>query len=546
MPDFDLIIKNARIHDGTGSPSFFGFLAVKEGKVGLLREGKLSLDLSAKEVLDAEELCLSPGFIDSHSHADEVIFVNPEREQVLRMGVTTEIAGQCGHTESPYPEDVDEKLYNMASGNFGGRPYENFAALAGAVEKLPLGVNEAWFTGHGALRTSVLGFENRKATDAEIEKMRELLAREMESGALGFTTGLAYVPGIYSDVRELSGIAEGMKPYGGIYSSHTRSESAGLFDAVKECIDVGRATGLRANISHFKACYPEFWDRMDRALSMVDEAIAEGVDVTMDAYPYIAVSTTTLSAMPSQFLTRGAEAFAESLSDPSVREAIRREIYEIDSPDWDNALKHAGPDRFLVVCAEDTPEYEGLSYTQIAERLRMEPFDAVLWMLEKNHGHITDVRFIMCEENVEKVLAHPVCTVGSDGIWKKGRDRTCHPRAFGTFPRYLGHYIRERGILSREEGIRRITGMPAERYGLCRMNAERSAGAGKGVLLPGFDADLVLFDYDTIKDGGDFKNPFTLNEGIEKVFVGGKTVLRENELTGIAAGKFLRRGCFAR
>ena len=542
MPDFDLIIKNARIYNGTGKPSFFGFLSVKEGKICLCSEGKPGCDISSVETTDAEGLCLSPGFIDSHSHADEVIFVNPEREQVLRMGVTTEIAGQCGHTESPYPKDVDTKLYGMASGNWGGRPYENFAALASDVEKLPLCVNEAWFTGHGALRTSVLGFENRKAAEQEIAQMRELLAREMEGGALGFTTGLAYVPGIYSDVRELSGIAMGMKPYGGIYSSHTRSESAGLFDAVKECIEVGRAAGLRANISHFKACYPEFWDRMDEALAMVDRAIAEGIDITMDAYPYIAVSTTTLSAMPAKFLDRGAEAFAESLACPDVREAVRHEIYDVDSPDWDNALKHAGPDRFLVVCAEDTPEYEGLTYTEIAERLGLEPFDAVLWMLRKNHGNITDVRFIMCEENVEKVLSHPVCTVGSDGIWKKGRDRTCHPRAFGTFPRYLGHYIREREILSREEGIRRITGMPAERYGLCRLNGERSAGAGKGYLLPGFDADMVLFDYETIKDGGDFKNPFTPNEGIEKVFMGGKAVLIENELTGITAGRFLRRG----
>lgn len=529
MPDFDLIIENVRIYDGTGASPFHGHVAVKNGKIAAVQKDRFPE--TASERIDAAGLSLSPGFIDSHSHADEEIFTNPGRDHVLRMGVTTEIAGQCGHTESPYPEDVDPKLYSMASGNFGGHPYASFSRLASDAEKLPLGVNEAWFTGHGALRTSVMGFENRKAAEEEICSMKSLLQEEMEGGALGFSTGLAYVPGIYSDVRELSELAKVLKPYGGIYTSHTRSESAGLFDAVQEVIDIARIAGVTGNISHFKACYPDFWDRMDEALSMVDAARAEGLDITMDAYPYIAVSTTTLSAMPSAFLTGGAEAFAESLSDPSVREAVRKEIYEIDSPTWDNALKHAGPERFLVVSASETPEYEGLTYTEIAERLSLDPFDAVVWMLQKNHGHVMDVRFIMTEENVEKVLRHPVCTVGSDGIWIKERDRTCHPRALGTFPRYLGHYIRERGILSREEGIRRITGLPALRYGL----------SGKGFLLPGYDADLVLFDYDSIRDGGDFQDPFRKNEGIEKVFLAGELVLSENEPTGSRKGKFLRR-----
>lgn len=533
----DLLIKNAVVYDGTGAPAFHGGIAVADGKIAeVYREGDgkdLPADCDAAEVIDAGGQDLAPGFIDSHSHADEVMAVDSERLQVLQMGVTTEVAGQCGHTSSPYPRDVDEKLFRMASGAFGGTHHESFGEMMDSCKDLPLGTNQAWFTGHGALRTWAMGFANRKAGEEEIALMRNLLEKEMQGGALGFSTGLAYVPGIYSDVHEIAGIARALKPWGGIYTSHSRSESAGLFDAVKECIDVGREAGVPVNISHFKACYPEFWDRMDRALAMIDEANAEGVSVTLDAYPYIAVSTTTLSAMPSQFLERGAEAFAESLADPEIREAVRKEIFVIDSPTWDNALKHAGADHFLVVCAEDTPEIEGLTYTELAAKLGMEdPFDAVCWALQKNHGHITDVRFIMCEENVEKVLAHPLCTVGSDGIWKKGRDRTCHPRAFGTFPRYLGHYVRDRKILSREEGIHRITGMPAARYGL----------KGKGVIRSGMDADLVLFDYASIADGGDFKNPFIPNRGISRVLMAGKTVLKDNEPAGRPAGKFLRRG----
>jgi len=531
----DLLIKNANIYDGTGAPAFQGSLAVSNGKIAaVFREGdgrNRPADCDAAEVIDAKGLDLAPGFIDSHSHADEVIAVNSDRTHVLQMGVTTEVAGQCGHTASPYPADVDEKLFRMASGAYGVTHHESFGEMLDSYRDLPLGPNQAWFTGHGALRTWAMGFANRKASEEEIALMRDLLDKEMQGGALGFSTGLAYVPGIYSDVHEIAGIAKALKPYGGIHTSHSRSESAGLFDAVKECIDVGREAGVPVNISHFKTCYPDFWDRMDQALSMIDDANAEGLTVTIDAYPYIAVSTTTLSAMPSQFLDKGAEAFAESLSIPEIREAVRKEIFEIDSPTWDNALKHAGADRFLVVCAEETPEIEGLSYTEIAARLGMDDsFDAVCWALQKNHGHITDVRFIMCEENVEKVLAQPLCTVGSDGIWKKGRDRTCHPRAFGTFPRYLGYYIRDRKILSKEEGIHRITGMPAKRYGL----------TGKGELREGMDADLVLFDYETIRDGGDFKNPFLPNTGIERVLIAGKTILKNNEATGVMNGQFLR------
>lgn len=533
MKDYDLIIKDARIYDGTGDPSFTGSVAVKDGKIAAVfkEENFDRVYADADSEINADGLCLAPGFIDSHSHADEEIFVNSGREQALRMGVTTEVAGQCGHTESPYPENVDEKLFHMASGCWGGRPYRDFGSLARDVSMLSLGTNQAWFTGHGALRTSVIGFENRKATEEEISEMASLLDREMKGGALGFSTGLAYVPGIYSDVHELSELGRVLRKYGGIYTSHTRSESGGLFDAVQEVIDVAKIAGIRGNISHFKACYPDYWDRMDRAIRMVDSAIDEGVDITMDAYPYIAVSTSTLSAMPAKFLDKGAEAFAESLNDPDVVEAIRHEIYDVDDPSWDNALKHAGPDRFLVVHAGETPWMEGKSYTEIAEELHTDPFMAAITALRENHGHITDVRFIMSEENVEKVLAHPVCTVGSDGIWMKGRDRTCHPRAFGTFPRYLGHYIRDRKILSREEGIRRITGLPAERYGL----------RGKGFIKAGYDADIVLFDYDTIRDGGDFKNPFKKNEGIFEVIVAGNPAVKENELTGVYSGRFIKR-----
>jgi N-acyl-D-amino-acid deacylase len=261
---------------------------------------------------------------------------------------------------------------------------------------------------------------------------------------------------------------------------------------------------------------------------MIDEAVAEGLDITIDAYPYIACSTTTLSAIPPKFLDKSPAAFAKSLEDPAVVEAIRHEIYEVNDPSWDNSMYYVGLENFLIVRAAGTPWAVGKTYAQAAAELGMEPFDGMIHLQKANKGDVFEVRFAMCEENVEMILKHPRCMVGSDSAFIPG-NTSCHPRVFGTFPRYLGRYIRERGILPREEGIHRITGMPAKVYGL----------KNKGLIREGFDADLVLFDYDRIIDRADFMNPFQLNEGIHQVYVAGQLVLEDNVPTGRWCGKYL-------
>ena len=263
---------------------------------------------------------------------------------------------------------------------------------------------------------------------------------------------------------------------------------------------------------------------------MIDAAVEEGLDITIDAYPYVACSTTTLTAIPPRFLDKGREAFAESLWDPAVVEDIRREIYEVNDPGWDNSMYYVGLENFLIVRAGETPWAIGKTYAQAAEELGMEPFEGMIHLLKANHGDVFEVRFAMCEENVEMILKHPRCMVGSDSAFIPG-NKSCHPRVFGTFPRYLGHYIRERGILSREEGIHRITGMPAKVYGL----------KDKGAIQVGYDADLVLFDYDRIIDRADYMDPFRLNEGIHRVYVAGQLTLQDNEPTGRWCGKYLTK-----
>lgn len=526
---FDLLIRNAWIYDGSGSEPFIGDLAVEHGTIAAV--GRVSGP--AVQTVDADGLSLSPGFIDSHSHADGSIFEHPQRIHVLRMGVTTEVCGCCGISFSPVAPGTDEELLSTLCGSSSYRPrfFPRFSDELRAMDALPLGPNLAVFAGHVPLRFCAMGTENRAPSARELEQMQRTLRSAMEDGALGYTTGLSYVPGIYSRTDELAALAGVMAPYRGIYSTHSRSESAGLFASVQECIDIARLAGVSVNISHFKCVGRTFWPRCAQALAMIDEANRQGLDVNLDAYPYTACSTSTTSAIPARFLDRGPEAFARSLQDPAVVEAIRREIFEIDDPSWDNSALHVGLENFLISGADDTPEYVGKTYAEVGRMLGIQPFDAMILLLRRNHGRVRDVRFAMCEENVEMILRHPRCTVGADGTYAKGRDAIAHPRAFGTFPRYLGRYIRDRKLLPRQEGIRRITGMPAERYGL----------RTKGFLRPGYDADLVLFDFERIIDRADYLDPFRPNEGIHQVYMGGRLVLADNEPTGTYVGHTLRR-----
>ena len=522
---FDVLIKNALIYDGSGSPAFCGDVAIAAGKIAAVGQ---NLQGSAKKTVEANGLALAPGFIDVHSHSDQSLYADPLRLHVLRMGVTTEISGQCGGSMSPASKNMTEETYAYQKKKHSPL-YASMAEQLEAVDSWKLGPNQHFFTGHGLLRSGVMQLAARHATDEEIAQMQEALGNAVDEGSAGFSTGLSYVPGIYSNTHELTELARTAGLHGGMYTTHSRSESMGLFDSVNECIHIAREGKVPVNISHFKCVGKVFWERCEKALAMIDEALEEGLDISLDAYPYVAASTTTLSAIPPSFLDHGAVAFAKSLEDPEIVEQIRKEIYEINDPSWDNSMYYVGLENFLIVRAKETPWAIGKTYAQAAEELGMEPFDAVIHLLKANHGTVYECRFSMCEENVEMILKHPKCMVGSDGIYVPG-DQLAHPRAFGTFPRYLGYYIRERGILSREEGIHRITGMPASRYGL----------KGKGLIREGYDADLVLFNYDTIRDHADFMDPFKPNEGIHQLYIGGELVLEDNEHTGIRNGKYIR------
>lgn len=521
---YDLIIRNALIYDGVSSHAYMGHVGICDGKIVSVGTEPLS---GGRKMIDAQGLSLSPGFIDVHSHSDYCLYKDPHRQHVLQMGVTTEISGQCGNSISPVPSSMSAETRKYLASR-GSPLFETMEEHLKTLSCWELGPNQLHFTGHGLLRGGAMELRADRAGEKEILKMQEALEKAVLQGSAGLSTGLSYVPGIYSDSHELIELAKAAARAGGMYVTHSRSESMGLFDSVRECIAIALEASIPVNISHFKCVGKVFWDRCQEALEMIDSAIARGADITLDAYPYTAASTTTLSAIPARFLDRGAEAFARDLENPEIVRQIRKEIYEINDPSWDNSMYYVGLDKFLIVRAEQTPWAVGKTYAQVGEELGMDPFDAVVYLLKANHGCVYECRHSMCEENVEMILKHPKCMVGSDGLYVPG-DLSCHPRAFGTFPRYLGRYIRQKQLLSREEGIRRLTDMPARRYGL----------TGKGRIQEGYDADLVLFDYDTILDRADYMDPMKPNIGIYQVYMNGQLVLENNEPTGSWHGKYL-------
>jgi len=426
---YDLIINNAHIYDGTGGESYMGAVGIKDGKIAAVSRKNLE---GAREIIDAKGLALSPGFIDAHSHADYAVNTDPHRLHVLRMGVTTEIAGQCATTVSPYRDTMPPEAYKQFTDKMG-RVYYDFAEQLKAMERMELGTNQHYFIGHGPIRGNIMGLQNRHATEEEIKQMQALVEEGVQQGCAGYSTGLSYIPGIYSNSHELIELAKAAKKAGGMYTTHSRSESMGLFDSVQECIDIAREAEIPVNISHFKCVGKPFWKRCEEALAMIDNATAQGLDISLACYPYIAASTTTQSAIPPRFLTGGGEGLAKMLEDPSVVEDMYKEIYEVNDPSWDNSMYYVGLENFLIVRAKETPEFIGMTYTQIAEKLGVEPFEAVVYMLKKNHGHVYECRFSMCEENVETILKHPKCMVCTDGIYMAG-DKSCHPRAMAPSP----------------------------------------------------------------------------------------------------------------
>ena len=525
----DILIKNVQIIDGTGKPSYKGNVGIFNGKIVLS-----NLPSQADQVIDGAGKYLAPGFIDAHSHGDMNFGVTMGYSDLCKInqGVTTQVAGQCGDSQAPYgpkqnpvipPEGMAESHHEKR------KTFATFSKYLDYIDQLPKVIHTKMLVGHNTIRTAVMGYEDRAPTAQELEQMKALVADAMENGAVGLSSGLGYVPGTYSTLEEVVELVKVVKEYGGLYASHIRNESKYLIPSLEEAIEVGRQTGVPVQISHLKARGIRNWGTHWKALALIEEARASGLDITCDQYPYNSTMTFLAPCIPNWYFTEGIDHVIELLKDPATREKIRQEMCDPNS-DYENLILNAGGWGGVRICnSPNVPEAEGLTMEEYAAKLGKDPFDTYFDIMISNHGLGSAVYHSISDDDILDIARRPYVMVGSDGIVLGSKEK-CHPRGWGTAVRAICLYCKEKGILSLEEVVYKMTGFPAERYSL----------KGKGKIHEGYDADLVLLDYENLKDRATYDAPYELAEGIDMVFVNGVLSYQNGALTGATAGTLIR------
>ena len=504
----DLLVRQARVIDGTGAPWFMGDVAVADGRI--VAVGR-NLDVDATRSIDAAGRILAPGFIDVHTHADRGIGDLPRADNFVLDGVTTVIGGNCGGSE------VD------------------IAAWSAGLDDL--GINVATLVGHNSIRQEVMGLEDRPPTDGELEQMQALVEQAMKDGAVGFSTGLLYVPGTYANTAEVIDLARVAAELGGVYASHIREQGADLHRSIDEAVEVGREAGMPVQISHFKVKGRTRWGTIGDAIALVEAHRAAGVDVLIDVYPYERASTNLGVNLPRWAVAGEVQEIAERIREPSTRQRIEAEMKAM--------LQDQGYDDYsfaTVAQYAPNPEWNGKTITEINQLLGNPPtIDAEIgtildMMLEGgeagNAYGASMVYHYMSLEDVGTILRYPNAIVASDGgVVEFGRGHP-HPRSYGTNARVLANFVRERELLTLEEAIRRMTSLPSRTFGFL----------DRGIIRPGFVADLVLFDPDRVQDRATFNDPHQYTDGFDYVLVNGVPVVAEGELTDERPGQFVRGG----
>lgn len=498
--NYDLIIRNGRVVDGTGNPAWFADVAIKDGRIAAM--GRVSG--TAKVELHAKGMVVAPGFIDVHTHADELADM-PTAENFLRMGVTTVVGGNCG-----------------------GSPVNVGKALSEIEEKKAC-INFATLVGHGAMRRAGMGGSfNRPPTAEELQKMRELTEQAMQDGAVGLSTGLIYNPGVFSETDEIIELAKVVARYDGLYATHQRNEGTGIIGSLDEAIRIAREAGVRAQVSHIKLAGERAWGRAAEVLAHLDQARAEGVDITQDQYAYTASSTGISQLIPSEAREGSGADFKRRLEDPAEKAKIvagmRERIRERGREDYAYAvIANYRPDRSL----------NGLNIVEAAQRKRGSATleDQIELILEiQLNGGAGAVFHGMSEEDLQTFLRHPNTMVACDSGLRKLGEGVPHPRGYGNNARVLGRYVRELNVLRLEDAIRKMTSLPATVFRF----------EERGLLRPGHWADIVIFDPAKVRDVATYNDPHHYSEGFQHVLVNGVPVIQNHELTGTRSGQVLR------
>lgn len=523
------LIKNAVIVDGNNTPKYQGSILIEDSIITKIGQ----VDESVDKIIDAKGRVVCPGFIDTHSHSDLMILVNPYNQIKIRQGITTEVLGQDGISMAPLPKAYISSWRKNIAGLDGESDeinweYETTDNYLKMMEEKGVGLNESYLVPHGNIRMEAMGLEGRPATDEEIKKMCDITRREMEAGALGLSTGLIYIPCAYSETKEVIEMCKVVAEYDGVFVIHQRSEADTIVDSMREVIEIGKKSGVRIHFSHFKICGKNNWKYLDEMLELLEEAKKEGIEVSFDQYPYAAGSTMLGVILPPWAHAGGTDELMKRLADKDQRDKM---IYDMENgiPGWDNFVDFAGLDQIFVtsVKTEKNKDLIGKNLLEIGKIRGKDAYNATFDLLLQEENAVGMVDFYGLEEHVIKIMKRPEHNVCTDGLLS-GKP---HPRAFGSFPRVLGKYVREQKVLSIEEAIYKMTKKAADAFRI----------KNRGVLREGYAADILIIDMDKVTDKGTYVDPTQYPEGIDYVLINGKVVLEEGTYHKVLAGEVIRR-----
>ncbi len=524
--DFDIVIKNGLLIDGTGADGYHADIGLKGEYIAAL--GNLR-DHRAYRVIDAAGRVVTPGFIDVHCHSEAELLVNPRSESKIRQGVTTEVLGQDGNSIAPLTAEMQTKLNDVYRSSYGlTADWHDLRGYFNRLSQTGIAVNVGSLVGQGTLREYVIGLEDRPATFAEFSRMKELVSIALQQGALGISSGLEYTPGAFASSEELIELCKVMKFLDGVYVTHMRDEDDYVLEALDEAIEVARGANIGLHVSHLKVMGRRNWQKLEAIFEKIQRARSKGLSVTMDRYPYTAYNTNLSSLFPVWAREGDINKLTERLKNPVYRAKIKKETLD--------KVEMIGSWEAVLISSVELEKNRYLLGKRLSEMIGSNgtgPFDFVCQLIIEENNSVAMCGFAMSEQNTARILAHPLCMVASDAAARAPygllSQSNPHPRSYGTFPRVLAKYVRADQVLSLPNAIRKMTAFPATRFGL----------RARGKIQPDFFADLVIFDSAKIQDLATYTNPHQYPEGIDYVMVNGKVVVEQQNHTGELPGKIL-------
>ncbi len=530
---FDLVIRNGLIADGSGQQLFSGDIAIKDeriAEISLHDHGGMIPPDTARRTIDARGHLVTPGFVDVHGHSDLNILACPLAESKLRQGITTEIFGNCGESAfplyGPYKQSTEKELERLELPTTWRTCQQYFECLEGFAPA----INVATYVGHGSVRAAVVGYENRAPSPEETRQMKREIEMAMAQGAIGLSTGLIYPPGMFASTEELCELQAVAQPFGGIYSSHVRSEGDLLLQAADEFLTVVTTTGSQGQFSHLKASGPRNWGKVSHVISEIEDTLARGHNIWWDKYPYVASSTSLASLLPAWVLDGGAEAACERLSNSALRDQIIEEAEAANEgcQGWESVL-------IVDAACDEFADLQGLSLSDAAERRGMSPQELFIKLLVTSNLRAAICNFTMNWEETDLALTHDRGMVCTDGACRAPygvlSHDSPHPRTYGTFGAFFRRYVKELQILKLEEAVRKATSLPCEVFGIKQ----------RGRIQKGYFADLLIIDWHKFRDCSEFSNPHQYCRGLKAVIVNGAVTLLDGAPTGVRRGRVLRR-----